>query len=424
MNIVYSGGRYQIYGDSLKTFDKIPIYTYSVIFSDMTGFSLVERDDLCVKEEKIYGDRYKKVLKTFNSFELTDRNLGVILSGKKGVGKTLFAKMIAMESIKRGYPVIMVNNAFDGIEDFLSSIKQNVTVIFDEFDKSFCSKINDSDYEPGGPQEKLLGLFDGVDNGKKLFVITLNEYDRLSTYFKDRPGRFQYHFNIGNPDEAEAREYLEDKLLPEYHGLIDTISNLSYIRSMNYDCLRAICFDVNQGTDLKEVFEDINISAEEWISFDVKYVCDYGDFYGNIRMPPYGRRRHVVIVKKKTAGKYGESVRINVSFFTSSLTRHEDVLTVPIKDIGISSITITTNGKNLVFTKGDTQVVKSLNEHEKCLYDDVINNIKVKRLELLPVIEHDDIYRLSEIFDGGGHIDADEISDADVWNCDEFEQEF
>ena len=40
----------------------------------------------------------------------------------------------------------------------------------------------------------MLSLFDGLDNGKKLFVITCNEVERLNAYLLNRPGRFHYHF--------------------------------------------------------------------------------------------------------------------------------------------------------------------------------------------------------------------------------------
>ena len=293
MNIVYSGGEYRVFGDSLSTYDKIPVATYNIRFSDMSGYSLVKRDDLTIKESKIYGDRYKKVIKAFNSFEISDRNLGVILSGRKGIGKTLFAKMIADESIHRGYPVIMVNEATPGIENFIASINQSVTVIFDEFDKSFCNEYGeDDDYgSPGGPQESLLGLFDGIDNGKKFFVITLNEFDRLSTYFKDRPGRFQYHFTINTPNFSEITEYLNDKVLPEYADLIPKITRLAVISSLNYDCLRAICFDINQGYSLEEVLEDINISSTSGCDYDVRYVCKHGSFTGYTRFNFYDDSR-------------------------------------------------------------------------------------------------------------------------------------
>lgn len=280
MNIVSSGGRYQIYGDELRTYDKLPAGSYEVEFNPMSGFSLSSRTDLEVKEEKIYGDRYKKVEKALKSFEATDRNFGIILSGKKGIGKSLFAKMIATESTKRGYPVIVVSRAISGIAGFISSIEQEAVVIFDEFDKTFSNGRSDDDDDEGSSiQDELLPLFDGIDSGKKMFVITCNELYKISTYFKNRPGRFHYHFNLGNPSVDEIREYLTDKLKPEFYSQIDGVIRLSAISDVNYDILRALVFELNQGYSLEECLEDMNITREDDIRLKASVTLSDGSNY-------------------------------------------------------------------------------------------------------------------------------------------------
>lgn len=280
MNIVSSGGRYQIYGDELRTYDKLPAGSYEVEFNPMSGFSLSSRTDLEVKEEKIYGDRYKKVEKALRSFEATDRNFGIILSGKKGIGKSLFAKMIATESTKRGYPVIVVSRAISGIAGFISSIEQEAVVIFDEFDKTFSNGRSDDDDDEGSSiQDELLPLFDGIDSGKKMFVITCNELYKISTYFKNRPGRFHYHFNLGNPSVDEIREYLTDKLKPEFYSQIDGVIRLSAISDVNYDILRALVFELNQGYSLEECLEDMNITREDDIRLKASVTLSDGSNY-------------------------------------------------------------------------------------------------------------------------------------------------
>lgn len=280
MNIVSSGGRYQIYGDELRTYDKLPAGSYEVEFNPMSGFSLSSRTDLEVKEEKIYGDRYKKVEKALRSFEATDRNFGIILSGKKGIGKSLFAKMIATESTKRGYPVIVVSRAISGIAGFISSIDQEAVVIFDEFDKTFSNGRSDDDDDEGSSiQDELLPLFDGIDSGKKMFVITCNELYKISTYFKNRPGRFHYHFNLGNPSVDEIREYLTDKLKPEFYSQIDGVIRLSAISEVNYDILRALVFELNQGYSLEECLEDMNITREDDIRLKASVTLSDGSNY-------------------------------------------------------------------------------------------------------------------------------------------------
>lgn len=81
MNIVNAGSHYQIYGEDVKTYKRLPLMSFEVCFSKMTGFYLSSRPDLAVNEEKIYGNHEVKVNKVLNSFKYSDRNLGVILSG-------------------------------------------------------------------------------------------------------------------------------------------------------------------------------------------------------------------------------------------------------------------------------------------------------------------------------------------------------
>ena len=54
-----------------------------------------------ITEAKIYGVHTEKVFKVLNSFEKVNRSLGVILSGDKGIGKSLFAKLLAIEAMKK-----------------------------------------------------------------------------------------------------------------------------------------------------------------------------------------------------------------------------------------------------------------------------------------------------------------------------------
>lgn len=105
----------------------------------------------------------------------------------------------------------------------------------------------------------MLSLFDGIGNGKKLFVITCNDLHDLSSYLLNRPGRFHYHFTLSTPNSEEIREYMMDKLKPEYQCNIEKIINFAAYTEITYDCLRAIAFELNNGYTLKETLGDLNI---------------------------------------------------------------------------------------------------------------------------------------------------------------------
>lgn len=276
MNVVHSGDTFQIYGDALKTYTKLPAGTYEVCFNKFSGFFLTSHNDLVISEGKIYGCSEKKVQKVLTSFSKVDRNFGVILSGRKGIGKSLFARLLAVQAKEYEIPLILVTTYFPGIANFLSSIEQEVIVLFDEFEKTFADKDGVS------PQEEMLPLFDGLDGGKKLFVVTCNEVNKLNTYLLNRPGRFHYHFMLTNPNPDEIREYLEDKLEEQYHSLIKKVVGFAANTNITYDILRAIAFELNNGYSFEETLVDLNISKEDAPRYDIvaelsdgsRWTCD------------------------------------------------------------------------------------------------------------------------------------------------------
>lgn len=271
MNIVSAGNRFMVYGEEVQTYKILPPGAYKVEFSKMAGFSLSVHNDLLVKE-KMYGNSYKKADKVMNTFNHLDRNMGVILSGPKGVGKTMFARRLAELGKGQGLPLILVDAPYPGIEDFIESIEQECIVLFDEFEKTFRKAKE----EEGGPQERLLSLFDGIDGGKKLYVITCNRVSGLNEYFLNRPGRFHYHFILSTPTGDEVREYMEDNLDADAKKYIDNIVTLSSMSAFTYDVLRAIAFELNLGNSLSETMMDLNIERERYLSLRFKIVFTNG----------------------------------------------------------------------------------------------------------------------------------------------------
>ena len=272
MNIVHAGNNYQIYSDALKVYSKLPKGVYDITFNKMSGFSLIDHSSLEVKEEKIYGDTEKKIQKVLRGFAASNRNFGVILSGNKGIGKSLFARLLSIEAQKRDLPVILVNEYIPGIASFLQTIQQEVVVFFDEFEKTFAEG------EDSNPQEEMLSLFDGVDNGKKLFVITCNEISRINDFYLNRPGRFHYHFTLSSPTPIDITEYMTDKLGTGFDKEISKVISLSYCTNITYDILRAICFELQLGYGLTETLADLNISKDSAKMFKIHIELSDGTY--------------------------------------------------------------------------------------------------------------------------------------------------
>lgn len=306
MNVVHSGNQFQIYGDALKTYEKLPLGTYEVNFHKMMGFFLTSHSELVVNEEKIYGSTPSKVEKVLRGFQAVDRNFGVILSGRKGIGKSLFARQLAIRAKDYGLPLILVPTYYPGIANFISSIEQEVIVLFDEFEKTFASQENSN------PQEEMLSLFDGIDNGKKLFIITCNELYKLNSYLLNRPGRFHYHFVLGNPNPDEIKEYMTDKLKPECHHLIKKLIGFSLNVDLTYDVLRAIAFELNMGYSFEETLMDLNISKEGTPKFNIRIEFSDGSYRiaNGQRINTYSNERVYVWFNDKS-GHSGDSIRLD-----------------------------------------------------------------------------------------------------------------
>lgn len=241
--------KYQKYGNTIRVipnsdeiYSDLPVGLYSVHLSPLSGFFLNKMTDW-KDQGKIYGrtnDHVKKIIKTFSN---RTTNTGVLLSGEKGSGKTLMARLIANDCASLNMPTIIVNECFtDRVNEFCSfitSIKTPSVVMFDEFEKLYA---NDED------QESILSLFDGVYESKKLFILTVNRIWHLNDLLINRPGRLYYHFKFDHLEKDFALEYARDKLNNQ-----DFLSDIEKV----IDVIPKINFDM-----LKHIIEESNIHEE------------------------------------------------------------------------------------------------------------------------------------------------------------------
>ena len=261
---------YKVYGDGLVIHGKLEPAVYTVQFGEMTGFYLKKHAPLTVTE-KLYGQHEAKISKLVRSYDQFERPMGVIFSGAKGIGKSIAARMLCEQMMAKGLPVIMVEQNIPGITSFIDSIQQECVVLFDEFEKNFkLYGRNDSDDDSNdNQQDRLLSLFDGTSsNVKRLYIITCNNVTELSTFLVNRPGRFHYHIRWHYPTMAEVEEYLKDKVDEKYHDRIPAVLDFSHKVQLNFDCLRAIAFELNLGEHFEDVIDDLNIKNVE------NYDCD------------------------------------------------------------------------------------------------------------------------------------------------------
>lgn len=246
---------------------------YSVQFNQMSGFSLLREAEHIAVPERCYGSAQKNVVRVLHSFLSREEPMGTLLSGISGSGKTLFTKLISNECVKRGIPVILVNDSYDidELSSFLGKIQQRCVVIFDEFEKTYPIGSKDEDRES---EAGVLRLLDGVLSTPKLFLLTCNETERLSKFLLNRPGRVRYHFEYDRLEDDVVKQYLTERGVAEEPAHeIFKLSKL--IPKLSFDILRAVVDEhlTFPEDNIEDLFDLLNI---EFIELDFKkaYVTD------------------------------------------------------------------------------------------------------------------------------------------------------
>lgn len=230
---------------------------YLLCWEKRTGHYLVKQPEV-QSVEKIFGPMAGKEKKVLKTFERRKGNTGIILSGEKGLGKSLFCRHLMLQCLESYIPVIIVRDLIPGTANFIQSIGQPCMFVFDEFEKIFTKNDDDSD-QPDN-QVQFLSLLDGTGGAKRLFVITCNELWKINEYFVDRPGRFFYHFRFTPPDGPLVVKYLKALGAKLKKEEIDKLNNIASFMSLNFDVLHAIAEEIKAGYSLDETLNDLNIS--------------------------------------------------------------------------------------------------------------------------------------------------------------------
>ena len=215
------------------------------------GFTLELQPEF-VLPKKVYGDLDSVVSRVLTTFKDESSNVGVLFSGIKGNSKTTTAKTLCIES---GLSVIMITEPYTGADfkAFLSSLKQEVVIFIDEFEKV---------YHTDELQQEFLSILDGLFDKKKLFLFTSNSAD-INSYLRNRPSRIYYHFKYDNLESNVVDEIIENEL-EDKEFEPDLRAVLQILGSVSIDVLLKFIAEVNRfSKSPKELIKGMNIEIEQ-----------------------------------------------------------------------------------------------------------------------------------------------------------------
>lgn len=243
-----------------------------------------------------------------NVYIKSGKQLGILLHGLSGMGKSMLAKQLCMEMVtKCQMPVIIFDfNSAEHIADILKQVNQPSVIFLDEFEKMFAG--NDVESKPYQEQNELLSildgtnvskhiflftanekserqnylltLLDGVMNHKHLFLFTCNDVNKINPYMLHRPSRIRYHFRFDRVPKEIAHEIIERDYIPVDNSnvavlklLTDMIDGLSY--DMLFECIKEC--NLYPTEDPMELVTDLALEISDISLEDYDVVLKLGD---------------------------------------------------------------------------------------------------------------------------------------------------
>jgi hypothetical protein len=225
-----------------QEFEKLENAIYTVGLDDYGRFYLVKNSDGFTFNYKLYGLESELIARIIKTYEATNSNLGVLLNGLKGTGKTVSSKVIATQL---NQPTILVDSHIKGIHTFLNSISQNITIFIDEYEKIF------------GDSSAMLTIMDGALNSefRRVFLLTTNEL-YVEKNLIQRPGRIRYLKKFEDLKPAIVEEIVDDVLIHTQFKK-ECINFISNLETITVDIVKAIINEVNIHEEGPSAFESI-----------------------------------------------------------------------------------------------------------------------------------------------------------------------
>jgi SpoVK/Ycf46/Vps4 family AAA+-type ATPase len=243
MSWIVNDGKTWSEGES-KSVENKPYLEANVYVPEETifGVNLVHTFDKFTFDYKIYGVESKFIDRVVKTYQNTKENLGILLNGYKGTGKTVTAKQICN---KLNLPVIILKVTTKSVIDFINSINQDIIIFVDEYEKIFQDNSS------------LLTVMDGVESSefRRVFIFTTNSLG-IDTNLIDRPSRIRYMKSYRNIEPSTIKEVVDDLLIHKEHE-IETINYITSLYLITIDIIKAVIMEVNIHNESPSNFEDV-----------------------------------------------------------------------------------------------------------------------------------------------------------------------
>ena len=227
------GSEYRRVEGNISNVDNIPVGIYQIGLN-MQGFYLEHYNSEFLFDFKVYGLEEKFIDHVIKTYHNSTGNLGVLMNGIRGTGKTVSAKVLAN---RLRLPVIIVKSFDDqnqNMMEWFAGFNFDCIFLFDEFEKNFSDK-----------DSSILQIMDGVYTSKyrRVFILTTNQTN-INENLISRPSRLRYIKEFGNLTRDVVNEILTDTLNDKSctEELLDYIDTL---KISTIDIVKAIVSEVN-----------------------------------------------------------------------------------------------------------------------------------------------------------------------------------